>query len=126
CIFHCTVSVKLRKQIQSATIDDQDIFLNINTVSLATVDCVLRRNTLRIKQVARGFGICVKSFEETRHAFKKCMLAIEKNCKHACMHAHTHTCTHAHAHARTHTYAHTHVQRENMGWWRPIGVDQGL
>src|SRR4029434_11339331 len=24
CIFYCTVSVKLRKQIQSATIDDQD------------------------------------------------------------------------------------------------------
>src|SRR4029434_554427 len=53
CIFHCTVSVKLRKQIQSATIDDQDIFLNINTMSLATVDCALRRNTLRIKQVYR-------------------------------------------------------------------------
>src|SRR4029434_4897684 len=50
---HCTVSVKLRKQIQSATIDDQDIFLNINTVSLATMDCVLRRNTLRMKQVYR-------------------------------------------------------------------------
>src|SRR4029434_6844570 len=53
CIFHCTVSVKLRKQIQSATIDDQDIFLNINTVSLARVDHVLRRNTLRMKQVYR-------------------------------------------------------------------------
>ena len=52
-IFHCTVFVKLLKQIQSATIDDQDIFLNINTVSLAPVDCVLRRNTLRMKQVYR-------------------------------------------------------------------------
>ena len=41
------------KQIQSATIDDQDKFLNINTVSLATVDHVLRRNTLRMKQVYR-------------------------------------------------------------------------
>ncbi|KAJ8332377.1 hypothetical protein SKAU_G00425500, partial [Synaphobranchus kaupii] len=40
-------------QIQSAIIDDQDIFLNINTVSLATMDRVLRRNTLRMKQVYR-------------------------------------------------------------------------
>ena len=31
----------------------ENIFLNINTVSLATVDHVLRRNTLRMKQVYR-------------------------------------------------------------------------
>src|SRR4029434_11254415 len=55
-IFHCTVSVKLRKQIQSATIDDQDIFLNINTVSLATVDCVLRRQVYRVPFESRCTG----------------------------------------------------------------------
>src|SRR4029434_10074745 len=42
------------KQIQSATIDDQDIFLSINTVSLATVDHVLRRNTNTIPTKPRA------------------------------------------------------------------------
>ena len=41
------------KQIKSAIIDDQSMFQNINTVSLATVDRLLRRNTLRMKQVYR-------------------------------------------------------------------------
>ena len=39
------------KQIKSAIIDDQAMFQNIDTVSLATVDRVLRRNELRMKQV---------------------------------------------------------------------------
>ena len=39
------------KQIKSAIIDDQAMFQNIETVNLATVDRVLRRNELRMKQV---------------------------------------------------------------------------
>ena len=41
------------KQIQSAIIDDEAMFQNIDTVSQATVDSVLRRNELRMKQVYR-------------------------------------------------------------------------
>ena len=41
------------KQIQSAIIDDEAMFQNIDTVSQATVDSVLRRNKLRMKQVYR-------------------------------------------------------------------------
>src|SRR4029434_2834156 len=41
------------KQIKSAITDDQAMFQNIDTVSLATVDRVLRRNELRMKQVYR-------------------------------------------------------------------------
>ena len=41
------------KQIKSAIIDDQAMFQNTDTVSLATVDRILRRNELRMKQVYR-------------------------------------------------------------------------
>jgi len=41
------------KQIRTAIIDDQAMFHNIATVSIATVDRVLRRNELRMKQVYR-------------------------------------------------------------------------
>ena len=41
------------KQIKTAIIDDQAMFHNIATVSIATVDRVLRRNELRMKQVYR-------------------------------------------------------------------------
>src|SRR4029434_5085823 len=77
-MFHCTVSVKLRKQIQSATIDDQDIFLNINTVSLATVDCVLRRVKFKLnlrvvyRESSDEAATQSNTFELSLLSFKRC------------------------------------------------------
>lgn len=41
------------KQIQTQITEDQDVFQNIDRVSLSTLDRVLRRNHLRMKQVYR-------------------------------------------------------------------------
>ncbi|KAL7405755.1 hypothetical protein ABVT39_006678, partial [Epinephelus coioides] len=41
------------QQIRDAIIADQHIFQNIATVSLSTVDHVLQRNSMRMKQVYR-------------------------------------------------------------------------
>lgn len=39
------------KQIRTKVIEDQDIFRELNAVGLATLDRVLKRNSLRMKQV---------------------------------------------------------------------------
>ena len=58
------------KQIKSAIIDDQAMFQNIETVSLATVDRVLRRNELRMKQVYRvPFERNSDSVKQLRHDY---------------------------------------------------------
>ena len=58
------------KQIKSAIIDDQAMFQNIDTVSLATVDRVLRRNELRMKQVYRvPFERNSDSVKQLRHDY---------------------------------------------------------
>ncbi len=45
-------AVRLR-EIQAAVIADQGAFRNINSVSLATIDRVLKRNHVRMKQLYR-------------------------------------------------------------------------
>ncbi len=43
-------AIRLR-EIQSAVIEDDNIFGNIESVSIATIDRVLRRNEMRMKQL---------------------------------------------------------------------------
>src|SRR4029434_4246613 len=64
-----------------------------------------------------GFGICVYSFEETRHAFKKCVLAIEKNCNRALRYTHTHIYIIPIPSTHTHTHTHTHIQACKHPWF---------
>ncbi len=45
-------AIRLR-EIQAAVIADQGAFRNINSVSLATIDRVLKRNHFRMKQLYR-------------------------------------------------------------------------
>lgn len=40
-------------EIQAAVIADQGVFRNINSVSLATIERVLKRNQVRMKQLYR-------------------------------------------------------------------------
>ena len=61
---------KKKGQIKSAITDDQAMFQNIDTVSLATVDRVLRRNELRMKQVYRvPFERNSDSVKQLRHDY---------------------------------------------------------
>ena len=56
------------RQIRTAIIDDQAMFQNIATVSMATLDRVLKRNEMRMKQVYRvPFERNSERVKEIRH-----------------------------------------------------------
>lgn len=58
------------RQIRDAIIADQHIFQNIATVSLSTVDRVLQRNSMRMKQVYRvPFERNTARIKEIRHDY---------------------------------------------------------
>lgn len=46
------LQIRLR-EIQTAIISDNNIFANVNSVSLSTIDRVLARNQIRMKQLDR-------------------------------------------------------------------------
>lgn len=70
-------AIRLR-EIQSAVIEDDNIFGNIESVSIATIDRVLRRNEMRMKQLYNvPFEQNSDRVKEIRHQYVQRVLELE-------------------------------------------------
>nr|XP_023660031.1 uncharacterized protein LOC111839927 [Paramormyrops kingsleyae] len=70
-------AIKL-KEIQSAVIEDNGVFGNIGSVSIATIDRVLKRNEMRMKQLYKvPFERNSERVKEIRHQYVQRILELE-------------------------------------------------
>ncbi|CAL9699122.1 unnamed protein product [Knipowitschia caucasica] len=70
-------AIRLR-EIQSSVIEDDNIFGNIEFVSISTIDRVLRRNEMRMKQLYKvPFQRSSERVKETRHQYVQRILELE-------------------------------------------------